>query len=576
MLYAVNSLGDAAFVLVAGFGLIPAFGLPGALVVAAVLNVAAAIGAGAAGRSFAKPVEARPATLSLRVDDVRGLSRVLLGAAALTAVASFAYQIGWIRMLSLVMGSATHSFEIMLSAFILGLALGALWIRGRADADRRPIRTLARIQWAMGLLALATLPIYTASFGWSGDLVAALPETDAGYRIFSLAKYGVALAVMLPATVLAALHQAFPSYAAYLVGDTDVMIVAGVAQRLPEPDWSLLADPSLATEIRHLPPLRGDHLEGLKLFERGDLDPLFPGWLPPNSDFAPILDTRSERARFTDSFAHGFFGLALDRFQIAAALGGWRRAPATSFGAPMPGLAPITLRADALAARVWLAEPFAPPSRGARPAVRAIGTAFFTRTRETLERGKPPPVVLAVVDFTEGLAGWDFELAARASGTLEAWILRESAAAAEGELLESLDRGLLLDGRVVALLKTGRVAEALERLGPLAQRGANDFRMALLRATSPRSGRARERSRGGSKEPHSDCSVLPPALAGECNGRLRKGVLSPDKALVCLMNRSLVHDRTKRHRRRRDAHERYLVCDLKRDLLVGAFCSDTL
>ena len=53
-----------------------------------------------------------------------------------TALASFTYEIGWIRMLSLLLGSATHSFELMLSAFILGMALGAWLIRRRSDDGR--------------------------------------------------------------------------------------------------------------------------------------------------------------------------------------------------------------------------------------------------------------------------------------------------------------------------------------------------------------------------------------------------------------------------------------------------------
>ena len=43
----------------------------------------------------------------------------------MTGAASFLYEIGWIRMLSLVLGSSTHSFELMLSAFIFGLAWAA-------------------------------------------------------------------------------------------------------------------------------------------------------------------------------------------------------------------------------------------------------------------------------------------------------------------------------------------------------------------------------------------------------------------------------------------------------------------
>ena len=81
-------------------------------------------------------------------------------------------------MLSLVLGSATHSFELMLSAFILGLALGAFWIRRAIDRLRNPVRTLGIVQWVMGLLALATLPLYVASFDWIAALLTTFARTD--------------------------------------------------------------------------------------------------------------------------------------------------------------------------------------------------------------------------------------------------------------------------------------------------------------------------------------------------------------------------------------------------------------
>jgi hypothetical protein len=45
----------------------------------------------------------------------RAVSILLLSVTFGTAVASFIYEITWIRMLSLVLGSATHSFDLMLS-----------------------------------------------------------------------------------------------------------------------------------------------------------------------------------------------------------------------------------------------------------------------------------------------------------------------------------------------------------------------------------------------------------------------------------------------------------------------------
>ncbi|MDF1506193.1 fused MFS/spermidine synthase, partial [Roseisolibacter sp. H3M3-2] len=151
----------------------------------------------------AAPVDGALALEAAPAGAPRALVRTLLAVAFGTAVASFVYEIAWIRMLSLVVGSATHSFELMLSAFILGLALGAWWIRGRADRLEDPLHTLGVVQWVMGSLAVATLPVYVATFHAMAGLLNALDLNEGGYRIFTAARYLLCLAVMLPATFCA-------------------------------------------------------------------------------------------------------------------------------------------------------------------------------------------------------------------------------------------------------------------------------------------------------------------------------------------------------------------------------------
>ena len=106
-------------------------------------------------------------------------------------------------MLSLLHGSSTHSFELMLSAFVLGLAAGALWISRRADRVADPISMLAGLQWAMGIAAIITLPLYVLSFDWTASLLTTLRSTDGAYRMYSVARYGITLVIMLPATFFA-------------------------------------------------------------------------------------------------------------------------------------------------------------------------------------------------------------------------------------------------------------------------------------------------------------------------------------------------------------------------------------
>ena len=65
------------------------------------------------------------------------------------------------------------------------------------------MRALAITQWVMGALAIATLSVYVWSFDWMALLLQALARTDEGYRLFSVARYAICLAVMLPATFCA-------------------------------------------------------------------------------------------------------------------------------------------------------------------------------------------------------------------------------------------------------------------------------------------------------------------------------------------------------------------------------------
>jgi predicted membrane-bound spermidine synthase len=212
LLYFANSLGAAAGVLVSGFYLVSLAGLPGTLLVAAMINLVVALitfGVVMSVRKSGPADAATPAVSTGSAPDYPGrlaaqqLGPLLLFTSFGTAVASFIYEIDWIRMLSLVLGSATHSFELMLSAFILGLALGALWIRGRVDRLRNPIRTLGLVQWTMGLMALATLPFYVASFDWIAKLMTTFAKTDLGYGGFTAARYALCLVIMLPATFCA-------------------------------------------------------------------------------------------------------------------------------------------------------------------------------------------------------------------------------------------------------------------------------------------------------------------------------------------------------------------------------------
>jgi spermidine synthase len=212
LLYFTNSLGAAAGVLIAGFFLAAYVGLPGILVSAAIINLVVGLVALMVAKLGPLPGSAElpsvPTDLVAGSEEIRAiegssLTRLLLLVSAGTAIASFIYEVSWIRLLSLVLGSATHSFELMLSAFILGLALGSLWIRRRMAGLAHPLRFLALVQVAMGVLAIGSLVAYSQSFTVTVGLMKAIARTDQGYTAFALARYALCLLIMLPATFCA-------------------------------------------------------------------------------------------------------------------------------------------------------------------------------------------------------------------------------------------------------------------------------------------------------------------------------------------------------------------------------------
>ena len=199
MLYFTNSLGAAVGVLASGFYFIAAVGLPGTLTAAGIVNLAVAALVMVLRPPGGTPV---PAADRARAEPIAGL-RLLLVVSALTGLSSFLYEIGWIRMLSLVLGSSTHAFELMLSAFILGIAFGGLWVRRRIDAAQEPARLLGWVQIAMGAAALATLPLYGSTFEAMQFAMQALQRNEAGYVSFNLVSHAIAVAVMFPAAFCA-------------------------------------------------------------------------------------------------------------------------------------------------------------------------------------------------------------------------------------------------------------------------------------------------------------------------------------------------------------------------------------
>ncbi len=211
-LYFTNSIGAAFGALFATFVLLPWVGMPGAVAIAGLVNLVVGLLAWRISRRadaqpvdapVEAPVEAAPREGAGRSAVPRNFYIAMLVAALITGASSFVYEIGWVRLLNQSLGTTVHSFELMLSAFILGLAFGGLWIRRHSARIADAVAYAGYAQVLMGIAALVSIPIFSQSFVWVGAMVGAFPKTDAGYVMFSLGSGAIALLVMFPAAFFA-------------------------------------------------------------------------------------------------------------------------------------------------------------------------------------------------------------------------------------------------------------------------------------------------------------------------------------------------------------------------------------
>ncbi|MDR3012413.1 MAG: hypothetical protein LBU70_04305 [Chitinispirillales bacterium] len=223
VIYFVNTFGASFGVLFCGFYLVKHWGLKGAIIAGGAIDLAVGIsiltlyfcdkygsrkvsGVDNANNINIKPInnsQLTPRPALHTIGNKRGYYYPLLFVACATAAASFMYEIAWIRMLSLVLGSSTHSFELMLSAFILGLALGSFFVRNKLDSIKNAPRFLAIVQIAMGAGAVMTLFTYGNMFNFMVFILEGLDKTPEGYVFFNIISHFICMIIMLPSTICA-------------------------------------------------------------------------------------------------------------------------------------------------------------------------------------------------------------------------------------------------------------------------------------------------------------------------------------------------------------------------------------
>jgi spermidine synthase len=188
LLYAANTTGGIAGTLLAGFVLIGGIGVIATTRLAVAVNVAVGLAALVlAYAARAEQVARTPAPVPrpVRVTTGTAVQRAVLAVLALAGFAGLALEVVWFRILVLFIPATTYAFTTMLATVLLGIAIGsasaAAWLPRIGD----PVRALARVQVATGLLAIVSMTVLVLSYrlGWrtsgmaQASIVAMLPAT---------------------------------------------------------------------------------------------------------------------------------------------------------------------------------------------------------------------------------------------------------------------------------------------------------------------------------------------------------------------------------------------------------------
>src|SRR5215213_8059750 len=183
-LYACNLAGAILGTLAAGFVLLPALGVRMTIVVAAVLNVIVGVIAIVLQRQTQARAEhpEHPVHLENPENPENPVNSFWYFAALVSGFVTISSQVSWTRTLTMIIGSSTYAFSIVVALFLIGLAIGA-WLVTRKDRSPRlrsailKVEALTALSLLLSLYVLNQIPALLINLGlrlhissWTGLL----------------------------------------------------------------------------------------------------------------------------------------------------------------------------------------------------------------------------------------------------------------------------------------------------------------------------------------------------------------------------------------------------------------------
>jgi spermidine synthase len=210
LLYSLNTVGALLGAALTGFVLVRMLGIQTTTHVAAGANFAICVAGLALARLW--PQRALPATPeapAATASDDAGLRGPVIAVYCVNGLAGLALQLLWTRAFALLGTNTTYAFTIIVTTYLLGLALGSGLLSSLLPRLGQPVAWLALLQTLTGLVAALT-PLCLATFGL--DVV----EGFAPVGGLVLSSGLLAALLMLPATLL--MGACFPLVAQVVAG----------------------------------------------------------------------------------------------------------------------------------------------------------------------------------------------------------------------------------------------------------------------------------------------------------------------------------------------------------------------
>jgi spermidine synthase len=208
-LYGVNTLGAVVGALSAGFFLILLLGVKEAAYVAGAVNllIAGIVVALARRREAGAAAAAPPTASELEPEEpggpiyTSGVARLALWAIGISGFCALALEVFWTRSLVFFLDNSTHAFTTILTAFLLGIALGSFIIARFIDTRTRLLAWFGSIEVLIGVCAVLAIPILNNSTSVFHSMAGASVDATLHWKWMGM-RFVKTLAVMLVPTVL--------------------------------------------------------------------------------------------------------------------------------------------------------------------------------------------------------------------------------------------------------------------------------------------------------------------------------------------------------------------------------------